>query len=102
MSDRTIKLLHHRDFVRFWAADTVSLAGTHVTTLALQAVAILTLGASLTETGVLAASRWLPYLLFGLVAGVLVDRRRRLPVLIGADFARAAVLALIPLADPDG
>ncbi|MBB5805738.1 putative MFS family arabinose efflux permease [Saccharothrix ecbatanensis] len=98
MSDRTIKLLHHRDFVRFWTADTVSLAGTHVTTLALQAVAILTLGASLTETGTLAASRWLPYLLFGLVAGVLVDRRRRLPVLIGADFARAAVLALIPLA----
>ncbi|WP_447004134.1 MFS transporter [Saccharothrix isguenensis] len=97
MSDRAGKLLHQRDFVRFWAADTVSLTGTHITTLALQTVAIVTLGASLTETGVLAASRWLPYLLFGLVAGVVVDRRRRLPVLIGTDFARAAVLALIPL-----
>jgi MFS family permease len=93
----TSGLLRHKDFVRFWAADTVSLAGTHVTTLALKAVAVLTLGASATGTGVLEAARWLPYLLFGLVAGALVDRRRRLPVLVGADLARAVVLALIPL-----
>ncbi|MFD0199865.1 MULTISPECIES: MFS transporter [Saccharothrix] len=100
MSDRTERttLVHHKEFVRFWAADTVSLAGTHVTTLALKAVAVLTLGATATEAGMLEAARWLPYLLFGLVAGALVDRRRRLPVLIGTDLARAAVLALIPLA----
>ncbi|GAB2982999.1 MFS transporter [Saccharothrix stipae] len=90
--------MRHRGFVRFWVADTVSLAGTHVTTLALKAVAVLTLGASATATGMLEAARWLPYLLFGLVAGALVDRRRRLPVLVGTDLARAAVLALIPLA----
>ncbi|MBB5805736.1 hypothetical protein F4560_005504 [Saccharothrix ecbatanensis] len=35
--------MHHRDFVRFRAADTVSLAGTHVTTPALRAVAGATL-----------------------------------------------------------
>ncbi|PSL58527.1 putative MFS family arabinose efflux permease [Saccharothrix carnea] len=100
MSDRTERttLLHHKEFVRFWVADTVSLAGTHVTTLALKAVAVLTLGATATEAGVLEAARWLPYLLFGLVAGALLDRRRRLPVLVGTDLARAAVLALIPLA----
>ncbi|MFD7657126.1 MFS transporter [Actinosynnema sp. NPDC059797] len=91
------RLGRQRDFVRFWAADTVSLAGTHVTTLALKTVAVLTLGASATAAGLLESARWLPYLLFGLVAGVLVDRRRRLPLLIGADLARAAVLALIPL-----
>ncbi|QFZ23056.1 MFS transporter [Saccharothrix syringae] len=89
--------LDQRDFARFWAADTVSLAGTHVTTLALKAVAVLTLGASTTVAGLLESARWLPYLLLGLVAGVLVDRRRRLPLLIGTDFARAAVLALVPL-----
>ena len=100
MSDRTAntKLLRHKEFVRFWAADTVSLVGTAITTLALRAVAVLTLGASATEAGMLEAARWLPYLLFGLVAGALVDRRRRLPVLIGTDLARAVVLALIPLA----
>ncbi|WP_158853945.1 hypothetical protein [Saccharothrix deserti] len=80
------------------AADTVSLAGTAVTTLALRAVEVLTLGASATEAGMLEAARRLPYLLLGLVAGALVDRRRRLPVLVGTDLARAAVLALIPLA----
>lgn len=97
MSDGA-KLLHHKEFVRFWAADAVSLVGTAITTLALRAVAVLTLGASATEAGMLEAARWLPYLLFGLVAGALVDRRRRRPVLIGTDLARAAVLALIPLA----
>ena len=97
MSDRRGTLGQHKDFVRFWAADAVSLTGTHVTTLALKAVAVLTLGASATETGMLEAARWLPYLLFGLVAGALVDRRRRLPVLVWTDLARAVVLALIPL-----
>ncbi|MFJ6672024.1 MFS transporter [Actinosynnema sp. NPDC091369] len=95
-AERTTSL-YHREFVRFWAADTVSLAGTHVTTLALKAVAVLTLGATATEAGMLEAARWLPYLLFGLVAGALLDRRRRLPVLVGTDLARAVVLALIPL-----
>ncbi|MFT7841420.1 MFS transporter [Saccharothrix sp. BKS2] len=91
------RLGRQRQFVRFWTADTVSLAGTHVTTLALKAVAVLTLGASATVAGLLESARWLPYLLFGLVAGVLVDRRRRLPLLVASDFARAAVLVLIPV-----
>lgn len=92
-----VRLRGHREYVRFWAADTVSLIGTSVTALALQALAIEDLRASGTEVGVLGAARWLPYLLFGLVVGVLVDRYRRRPVLVGADFARAAVLGLIPL-----
>src|SRR5688500_13651875 len=96
------ELLRHKEFVRFWAADAVSLVGTAITTLALRAVAVLTLGASATEAGMLEAARWLPYLLFGLVAGALVDRCRRRPVLIGTDLARAAVLALIPLAAVTG
>ncbi|MFC6090298.1 MFS transporter [Saccharothrix lopnurensis] len=91
------RLGRQREFVRFWTADTVSPAGTHVTTLALKAVAVLTLGASATAAGLLESARWLPYLLFGLVAGVLVDRRRRLPLLVATDFARAAVLVLIPV-----
>jgi MFS family permease len=45
----------------------------------------------------LGSARWLPYLLFGLIAGVLVDRYRRQPVLVGADLLHAGLLALIPL-----
>jgi MFS family permease len=71
------------------------MVGTYVTALALQVLAVVTLGASVTEVGVLGAARWLPYLLFGLVAGVLVDRYRRLPVLVAGDLARAAVLGAV-------
>jgi hypothetical protein len=47
------RLLDHPEYVRFWAADTVSLVGTFVTTLALQVLAVVNLQASATELGVL-------------------------------------------------
>ncbi|WP_459958638.1 MFS transporter [Nocardia sp. IFM 10818] len=81
----------------FWFADSVSMFGTYVTAQALQLLAVLTLGASAFELGILRAAHWLPYLLFGLLAGVFVDRCRRKPILVGADLARAVLLALIPL-----
>lgn len=90
-------LLAAPGYPRFWIADTVSMFGTHVTVLALQVLAVVTLEASATELGVLNAARWLPYLLFGLLAGVLADRYRRRPVLVGTDLIRAALLGLIPL-----
>ncbi|TCO51219.1 putative MFS family arabinose efflux permease [Kribbella antiqua] len=92
------RLLDHRGYVRFWIADAVSTVGSSVTALALQVVAVVTLHATGTEVGILNAARWLPYLLLGLLAGVIVDRYRRQPILIGADFARAVVLGVIPLA----
>ncbi|MEU4606360.1 MFS transporter [Kribbella sp. NPDC023972] len=91
-------LREHRGYVRFWIADAVSMVGSSVTGLALQVVAVVTLQASGTEVGILNAARWLPYLLLGLVAGVIVDRYRRQPLLVGADLARAVVLGIIPLA----
>jgi MFS family permease len=96
------KLLAHPGFARFWLADSVSLVGTYVTTLALQVLAVVTLHASATELGMLSGARWLPYLLFGLIAGVLVDRYRRRPILVGTDFARAGLLGLIPLLGTTG
>jgi MFS family permease len=92
------RLLDHRGYVRFWIADAVSTVGSSVTALALQVVAVVTLHATGTEVGIVNAARWLPYLLLGLLAGVIVDRYRRQPILIGADFARAIVLGVIPLA----
>ncbi|MFI9817062.1 MFS transporter [Saccharothrix variisporea] len=86
-----------RAFLRFWAADTVSLVGTHITTLALGFLAMDDLGASDLEVGLLRAAPWVPYLLFGLMAGVVVDRYRRRPILVGADLARCVVLGLVPV-----
>jgi MFS family permease len=75
-------LLEHRGYVRFWVADAVSMVGSSVTGLALQVVAVVTLHTTGTELGILKAAQWLPYLLFGLIAGVIVDRHRRKPLLV--------------------
>jgi hypothetical protein len=90
-------LLGYPAYVRFWLADAVSMVGSSVTGLALQVLAVVTLQATGTEVGLLNAARWLPYLLFGLLAGAVVDRCRRQPILVGADLARAVVLGVIPL-----
>ena len=50
-----------------------------------------------TKSGIVALAETLPYLLFGLMAGAVVDRSRRIRLMIGADLGRAAVLMLIPI-----
>lgn len=85
------------DFRRFWLAETVSGFGTYITTIALQVLVVVTLGGTALDVGLLNASRWLPYLLLGLVVGALVDRRRRKPLLVGTDLGRGILLGLIPL-----
>ncbi|MGC1214921.1 MAG: MFS transporter [Micromonospora sp.] len=88
-------LFGHPGYAKFWAADTVSTFGTYVTTVALPIVAIVTLQATDTQVGLVNGARWTPYLLFGLLAGVVADRYRRRPILVATDVARAALLALI-------
>lgn len=78
-------------------AQPVSGLGTYVTLFALQALVVLTLDGSSAELGWLIAARWLPYLVFGLVIGAIVDGRRRLPLMVGADWVQASLLATIPL-----
>ncbi|TDE90841.1 MFS transporter [Occultella glacieicola] len=83
-------------FVRFWTASTAAGFGSYVSALALQVLVVQVLEAGATGVGLVNAARWLPYLLFGIVAGVLVDRARRRPVLVGADVARALLLTAVP------
>ena len=56
---------------------------------------ILDLTGSKSVTGLAATISYLPPLVFGLAAGVLVDRWERKRVLVGADLARALLLALL-------
>nr|QQZ49200.1 MFS transporter [Phenylobacterium glaciei] len=83
-------------FLAFWTAETVSEFGSYVTTLALQVLVVLTLHGSATQVGLLNASRWLPYLVLGLILGALVDRWRRKPILVATDLGRALLLGVIP------
>lgn len=84
-------------FMTFWTAATVSGFGTYVTTLAIQVLVVVTLHEAAAGVGLVSAARWLPYLLFGLVAGVLVDRSRRLPLLVMTDIARGLLLIGVPV-----
>lgn len=81
----------------FWTAWTVSEFGISITTTALQVLVVLTLHGSASDVGILNASRWLPYLLLGLVLGALVDRGRRKPILIRTDIGRGVLLGSVPL-----
>ncbi|ANZ40532.1 hypothetical protein BBK82_35535 [Lentzea guizhouensis] len=90
------------DFLRLWAAQSISETGTQVSMLAIPLLAIGVLQVSAAELGLLGAARTLPFLLFALPAGALLDRMRRRPVMVFADFARAALLATIPVAHAFG
>src|SRR5229473_813704 len=91
-------LWQNGDFLRLWAAQSVSQFGSQVTNLALPLAAILVLKASTFEVAALGVGEFLPFVLLSLPAGVWVDRLRRRPILIVADLGRGAALASIPLA----
>ena len=91
-------LWRHPDFLRLWAAATVSQVGSQITLVALPLVAVLVLDASAFQVALLTTFDFLPFLLFGLPAGVWVDRLARRPILIFTDVGRAAALSSIPIA----
>jgi MFS family permease len=91
-------LWSHGDFVRLFAAQSVSLFGSEITLIALPLTAVLVLGAGPAQMGLLGAVEKVPYMLVGLIAGVWVDRLRCRSVLVAADFGRALLLGSIPVA----
>jgi MFS family permease len=91
-------LWRHADFLRLWGASTISQLGSQVTLLALPLAAVLVLDASAFQVALLTTFDFLPFLLFGLPAGVWVDRLARRPVMIATDVGRAVALLTIPLA----
>jgi MFS family permease len=86
------------DFAKLWGSLTITHFGGQVTFLALPLTAALMLHASPFEVGVLTAMGALPYPVFGLFAGVWVDRARKLPVIVAMDVGRGLALLAIPLA----
>ncbi len=92
------KLWRSRDFRTLWISLTITHFGGQVTFLALPLTAALLLNASPLEMGVLTAVEALPYTLFGLFTGVLVDRSKKLPLIIMADVLRGLALLAVPVA----
>jgi dTMP kinase len=91
-------LLIHPSFSRLWRAMLVSSLGDWVGFVAVATLVSAKGGAArggLAVAGVMLA-RLLPSVLFGPVAGVLVDRFDRRKVMVGADIARGALYATMP------
>ena len=98
LMSRVPPLLRETAFRRYWSAQSISLAGDQISSIALPLAAVLALHASPAEMGYLSALIWLPSLLFALHAGAWVDRRgHRRATMIAADLGRAALLASIPV-----
>ena len=90
-------LARHRDFLKLWSAQTVSLFGSLITRAALPFLAILVLQATPGQIAALRIADLLPGFLIGLIAGVFLDRVRRRPVMIMSDLGRAVALGLVPM-----
>ncbi len=91
-------LWRHRDFLKLWSGQTISQLGSAVTRLGLPIAALQVLHASALEVSLLGTAAIMPFVLLALPAGVWVDRVRRRPLMIAADFGRAAVLSSVPIA----
>ncbi|MFF1817540.1 MFS transporter [Kribbella sp. NPDC058245] len=90
-------LVDHRDFRRLFGGDSISLLGSSVTTVALPLTAVLVLGASPVQMGLLGAASFLPHLVLGLPAGVWVDQLSYRRVIVGADLLAAVALTAVPI-----
>jgi len=83
-------------FRRFFAARTVSQWGDTFNSVALVILVYRLTGSGL-DVGVTVIFEILPVLAFGFVAGAVVDRLPRIPVMIGADLARAGIAVVLAL-----
>lgn len=94
---RPASLWRNRNYLLLWSGQVVSSIGTQVSQLAFPLLVLL-LTHSAAQAGFAGALRALPYLLFSLPAGALIDRWDRKRVMILCDAVRALCLASIPLA----
>ncbi len=91
-------LLAHRDFRLMWLSASVTSFGGQITMLALPLTAITMLAATPRQMGMLVALEALPFSLFSLHAGVLIDRVRKLPIMLICEAIICLALLSIPTA----
>ncbi|MFO1228387.1 MFS transporter [Roseateles sp.] len=91
-------LLRDAVYRRLWSAILVSSLGGQITVLAIPLTAAVLLNASPTQMGLLQALEVLPFALFALPTGVLLDRVRKLPVFIGGEALLLVAIGSVPLA----
>lgn len=102
MTGSRTRVLVNAGFRRYWTAQTISVVGDQISVIALPLVAVTVLQVGASQMGLLSAVGRAPLLIFGLLAGVWVDRADRRTLMIGCDLGRAVVVVLVPLAAVPG
>lgn len=95
---RRSPLWAHRDFMKLWAGDTVSVFGSQLVFFALPLIAVSLLDANAFQMGLLATLESAAFLIISLPAGAWIDRLPKKIVIVSGDIVRAAILLTIPLA----
>ena len=85
-----------RDFWFYFSGQAVSQLGGSFTTFALPLL-VFKLTHSATNLALTTVAEFVPYLLFGLLLGAVVDRFDRKRLMLGSDIAQALVIAVIPV-----
>ncbi|KNC19137.1 hypothetical protein AC792_08525 [Arthrobacter sp. RIT-PI-e] len=91
-------VVRNRNFRALLISGTSGVFGNAVAAVALPVIAVIELDATDFEVAALAGMTFLPWLLFGLLVGVWVDRLPRKPVMLLSLSVRILVLALLPIA----
>ncbi len=91
-------LWQNPNFLRLWTSETISQFGSQFTGLALPLTAIIILNADSIQLGILNFAGSVPWLIFGLLIGVWVDRHRKQRIMVTSNILRGSLLALIPIA----
>src|ERR1700744_485909 len=85
-----------RDFWLYFSGQAVSQLGSSFTVFALPLL-VFKLTGSATNLALTTAAEFVPYLLFGLLLGAVVDRFDRKRLMLGSALAQALVIAVIPV-----
>jgi len=86
------------DFLRYWYSAILNGFGSYIGALAVPLCAVLLLKATPAQMGMLGAAAAMPFALFALPAGVVLDRNRKLPILLASKAIQAVALFSIPAA----
>src|SRR6202021_4079256 len=91
-------LLRDATYRRLWTSILISAFGGQVTLLAIPLTAAVLLHAGPTQMGLLTAMEIVPFALFSLPTGVVLDRVRKLPVYVIGELSIALGVATVPIA----
>jgi predicted MFS family arabinose efflux permease len=90
-------LFRNRDYMLLWSGQVASTLGTTASQVVVPLL-ILAITGSPEAAGIAGALRFLPYVVFSLPVGALIDRWDRKAVMIRCDVGRAIAVATIPIA----